>query len=233
MDVLTFRAKVPYECGFRKETAVNTHPTYPLPPFTAWTGLIANALGFAQDVPLPWEIQLAQGILQQGSMHQSLTLIHKRAHPSETRYLYQSTLVSKERIYYPAYEVMVYTPDTQGFTDIVECISDPKRPLYLGASDDLVEIYDIKIDSAIPVKSSTFHSIVPFELGKMLTEARVVQLPVRYEYQPDVLHRELFYFMPQVETVGNKIPDQPTTIELDRPIEGYQVKDRVVQFVSC
>ncbi len=233
MDVICFRAKVPYECGFRRENSVNTHSTYPIPPFTTWTGLIGNALGLAQDEPLPFQVSLAVTVLKPGNLHQSLTLIHKRAHPSEVRNLYQSTLVTKERLYFTAYDVAVSAPEMAAISTIYEALLRPARPLYLGSSDDMVDICDIRIEQANKTICDTFDSVVPFELGRAVAEAKVVQLPLKFEYNPVVLHRELFYWSGINHVMDHSIPDESEPIRLESPAIGYQIGTRVVCFVPC
>jgi CRISPR-associated Cas5-like protein len=233
MNVISFRAKVPYECGFRRENGVNTHSTYPVPPFTTWVGLLGNAMGLAQDQLLPFQIGLAVSILRPGNLHQSLTLIHKRAHPSEIRNLYQSTLVTKERLYFAAYDVCVLTSEDTDFEAVHQALLQPKRPLYLGTSDDMVDICEVRIKKANEIKSTTFHSLVPFELGRAVSEVNVVQLPVKYSYSPVALERGLFYWPRTLIDENNIIPDQANSVILEEPADGYQIESRVVSFVPC
>lgn len=217
LPVICMRLKVPFECGFRRETGINTHRTYPVPPFTAVLGLLGNAMGLPQDFDLPFRVDVGIGMIDALSVHQTLTKILKRSHPSEKRYLYTSTLVTKERLYKPAYKVWLEV-SPEFVQTVYGALRDPERLLYLGGSDDVVEIEELKLVDGMPVQSGQFASLVPFDQGTLEGEADVVQLPVRFSRRPEAVHKRLFYVSPLVR--------------LTRPIDARRVEGEDVFFVA-
>lgn len=214
---IRLRLKVPFECGFRRETGINTHRTYPVPPFTAVLGLVGNAMGLPQDFDLPFRIDVAIGMIEAPSMHQTLTKILKRSHPSEKRYLYTSTLVTKERLYKPVYKVWIGA-SSEFVQTVYGALRDPERLLYLGGSDDMVEIEELNLVEGVPVQSHQFASLVPFDQGALEGEADVVQLPIRFSRKPEAVHKRLFYVSP--------------IVKLTRPIDALRIDGEDVFFVA-
>ena len=214
---IRMRLRVPFECGFRRETGINTHRTYPVPPFTAVLGLVGNAMGLPQDFDLPFRVDVAIGMTEAPVVHQTLTKILKRSHPSDKRYLYTSTLVTKERLYKPAYKVWIRV-SSEFVPTVYGALRDPERLLYLGGSDDMVEMEELNLADGAPVQSDQLASLVPFDQGVLDGEADVVQLPVRFSRKPEAVHKRLFYVSPLVR--------------LTRPIDARRIDGEDVFFVA-
>ena len=86
-----------------------------------------------------------------------------------------SSPIFREFLVHPSYRVyFVSTEET--IRQLAQDLEDPKRPLYLGQSDDMV---DVTVDKPQPVKrrrSRTFHSVVP----GIQEGCEVVRLPLRF-----------------------------------------------------
>jgi len=89
-----------------------------------------------------------------------------------------SSPIFREFLVYPSYRVY-FVAQRDEIEELKRALEDPQRPLYLGQSDDMV---DIRIDGFQPVKKQVtriFHSIVP----GVHPGCEVVRLPLRFTDQ--------------------------------------------------
>lgn len=141
---LKFRLECPYFAAFRKPTSTSLILSYSIPPYTTIRGLISNALGLPRDdlrvqewfkigiKPLSFEKsrEMAKILKLKGSGKN-----HVRAFPSSPMF--------REFLVEPNYEVFL-VGDGEKIKEVYSALQNPKRPLYLGGSDELVdlEIFD-------------------------------------------------------------------------------------------
>jgi len=119
--------------------------SYSIPPYTTIRGVIANALGLERD-NLSVQDWIKLGINPLNFLNRSKEMAkmlklkgtgetHQRAFPSSPMF--------KEFLVLPSYDIYV-----AGENDKINCIYSallqPARPLYLGASDDLVDVKPTK-----------------------------------------------------------------------------------------
>lgn len=161
--VLCATLDVPVECAFTRAGAMNGLPTYPVPPVPTIQGLIYAALGRPSLLQatrygeLDTELRDAEEefrarvenecsfglrVLESGTDHTSLRSRHK-ASSSRSDTAYITYPAQMETLIAPTYRIYVGGPST--LLDAFEsALRDPERLLYLGRSDDLVDITDIE-----------------------------------------------------------------------------------------
>lgn len=178
MKTPVFRATldVPFECAFTKAASMNSRPTYEIPPVTTLQGMLYAALGRPSllmqdhhsrrtmekssiDVEREFrnhvenECRFGVRILESGAKHTGLRNLHKKARSNDERE-FLTYVTNVETLVEPTYRMYVTGPD--GLLDeFAEALRDPERLLYLGRSDDLVDIRDVDRSTAERVDEST------------------------------------------------------------------------------
>jgi len=160
---LKLRVEGIYFVSFRKPTTTALSLTYLLPPFTTIRGLIANALGLPRD---SFEIQewfkigiRLDGRPQKNKEMAKLLKFIKR--DKEIRYLrtFPSSPVHREFLVRPSYWIYLVGKENK-IKEIHKALNNPKRPLYLGASDDLVDLEVFKPIKVEKTQSNEVYSIL-------------------------------------------------------------------------
>ena len=152
-----FKLEGLYFTTFRKPTSTSLIMSYSIPPYTTVRGLIANALGLERD-NLSVQDWVKIGIKplkfsnRSKEMAKMLKLkgigeIHQRVFPSSPMF--------KEFLVLPSYDIFVAGDDDK-VEGIYNALLQPARPLYIGASDDLV---DIEPSKPVGIKKSTAKEI--------------------------------------------------------------------------
>ena len=140
-----FRMEVLYFTTFRKSTSTSLISSYSIPPFTTIRGVISNALGLKRD-DLRVQDWIKIGIMPQNRINRS-TEMAKVLKLKGTGKKYQKTFSSspmfKEFLVNPVYDIYV-AGDQEKIEDIYNALKNPKRPLYIGGSDELVDINTFK-----------------------------------------------------------------------------------------
>ncbi|SFX78559.1 CRISPR-associated protein Cas5, N-terminal domain-containing protein [Thermoactinomyces sp. DSM 45891] len=179
MKILVADLIVPSWCSFRIPHAVNVHSTFPAPPPTTLYGLIANALGlFPDDYSLQDQLELNVGILDFGETVETLSRWQKWNVSKDQWY----TLLIKQKIIQPAYRLYIRGED-ELLNEVEAALNQPARILYLGESDDMIEVYVKGIIEATPSQSSIIHNVLPLSAHSAInTEGNsyVVRWPVRF-----------------------------------------------------
>lgn len=180
--ILEVRLVVPGWCSFRIPYTVNMHFTYPVPPLTTLRGLVAAALGYPADYVQPIEnVELAVGLDRSGDLIEGFSKVVKwdrreqNGRPPEMR-----TLLIRQKLYQPEYRV--YLKGEENLIQLIaRALNDPAFPLFLGESDDLVEITSTTVYQPEQCLTETLDCCVPLELGQPVeTVAQVIHLPVAF-----------------------------------------------------
>ncbi len=115
--------------------------SYSIPPFTTLRGIISNALGLKRD-DLRVQDWIKIGIKPLNNINRS-TEMAKVLKLKGTGKTYQKTFPSspmfKEFLVNPIYDIYV-AADQEKVENIYNSLKNPKRPLYIGGSDELVDI---------------------------------------------------------------------------------------------
>lgn len=91
-----------------------------------------------------------------------------------------NTQINRQRLITPKYTIYIYSTDQNGeysLDNIYHHLINPKRPLYLGESDDIVNINNIKMMeiNGEETASSKIDSIIP----GVYTNSQLVKIPVK------------------------------------------------------
>ncbi|MCK6468807.1 MAG: CRISPR-associated protein Cas5 [Candidatus Brocadia sinica] len=217
MKGITFLLECPYFCCFRRPTSTSSMTTYPIIPYTTLRGLIANAMGLQRnDFVLQDKMRIGITPISSPFVFTELAKIlklkegEKRARPQ----IYPSSPMYKELLVNVSMKIYLGIEDGDYFNLIVNALSNPARPLYIGQSDDMVVISDIKgFDT---VKKDSALSLMGIALG-IHNDCELARLPYKFkdlstlEYTP---------------VLSVPKPDNPITLK--EPAECYYFGDEGV-----
>lgn len=194
MRGIIIRCEVLYFVTFRKPASTSLILTYPIPPFTTIRGMIANALGLQQhDHSLQDQIKIGLRVLDAGFKNVEMAKILKlKEQPRPPGTDYPSSPMFKEYLLKPVYEFFVAGKE-QIMKDIHTALILPQRPLYLGQSDDLIDITTSELLNIEEKMITEFHTIlegthadcfierVPYTFkenkGKYSVDYRIISIP--------------------------------------------------------
>ena len=95
-----------------------------------------------------------------------------------------STQIYKQKIINPNFTIFISSTDLNGewsIQNIMKCLKNPKRPLYIGESDDMVDITNIEIVDVDKIISSNISSVL---LG-VYNNSELVKVPLNLKYAID------------------------------------------------
>jgi|GEM_PF-2362671 len=181
MKVLTADLTVPGWCSFRIPHSINAHFTYLAPPPTTIYGLIANALGMRQDdYSLSKKLEINVRILKQGEIVETFSRWQKWNPAKNSMY----TVLIKQKIIQPAYRIYLFS-SAANLQMIMQALLNPARLLYLGESDDIVEINEVRLQKADTVFTKQIVSAVPVEYCQenevVNADVSICQWPIRFQ----------------------------------------------------
>jgi CRISPR-associated protein Cas5h len=143
--------------------------TYPVPSFTALRGLIANCLGrprraietgknnvnlLVDDLDLQSKVKIGIELLRRGSKNRELAKLLKfNGQGSVYQRNFPSSPIFKEFLARPIYRVYLVSGG-EILQQVHAKLLDPERPLYLGQSDDLVDLYDVTTPQPVEEEES-------------------------------------------------------------------------------
>jgi CRISPR-associated protein Cas5h len=173
-------------CCFRKPLTTSTILTYNVPPFTTLRGILSNAMGKVRD-----DLSLQDRILIGVQTHRNydyttelarqLKMIPRGKAP--LRRVFPSSPMRREFLIKPSYTVYVLLSSTSDnennvIEDIKLSLDSPKRPLYLGQSDDFVDISNITL---MPEVTRTKSRAISSILQGIYRNCDVTNLPYKFE----------------------------------------------------
>ncbi|MBD3338100.1 MAG: CRISPR-associated protein Cas5 [Candidatus Lokiarchaeota archaeon] len=178
MKGLSFEVEVPYFSTFRKPSSTSLMLSFIVPPFTTIRGLISNAMGLARDdLYLQDKIKIGIAVKRFGEKNVEMAKILKlKEMPGQRTVEFPSSPMFREFLVNPVYTIYV-----GGESDVIktihESLANPKRPLYLGQSDDLVEIQSTDPIDIFETESNEIWSVVE----GIVPGAIVEKIPYRFE----------------------------------------------------
>jgi len=141
-------AEMPYFACFRKPTSTSLMLTYPVPPFTTIIGMIANALECPRSTYFEDILRLQETLwlnlrpltpVQRPSRELAKILkLVGEAREQRKPTSFPSSPMYKYFLLRPTFRLFVASEDKDTVIEIAESLRHPKRPLYLGQSDDMV-----------------------------------------------------------------------------------------------
>jgi len=183
--------EVPYFACFRRPASTSVILTYPVPPFTTILGLIANALGVprpAYTAMISWlqeTLRLNLRPLQPLERpNRELAKILKLVGEAREERLPTSFPSSPMHKYFLArvsYRGYLAASDTDEIDKIADALRRPKRPLYLGQSDDLVIVTISWQGEVFEVESDRAWGLVPGVHKADGQRVEVLKLPLAFE----------------------------------------------------
>jgi len=215
-QILTFRLVCPFWASFRNPSTVNVHVTYPFPPPTTLYGLLNAARGRPQDWNSDrdnWQISLV--VESEGILMETFSKIKKAARQEDKGLFGRTTLIRQKLI---GVSYAIYLRASQDLLiEAQNALEDPCWPLYLGESDDVVDVVSPHIVNVGPEPMQDIHSIVP----GVVEGCRLLRVPVRF-------HKKGRNW--SVDYVLYSLPSASEGVRLEKPMLAYQVEGRNVVF---
>mgnify|MGYP001133041196 CR=1 FL=1 len=193
MHGLAFNLECPYFSCFRRPTSTSLILTYPVPPYTTIRGLLANALGLARnDFSLQDKLSIGIRPLRWGQANRELAKILKLKGFDKTRITsFPSSPMFRYFLVNSAYTIYL-GGDEQLLEEIKDALRNPSRPLYLGQSDDLV---DVKVFSVIKIErklSREVHSVFP----GIKDNCEILKLPYKFQDEETLIYSPVLSLPP-------------------------------------
>lgn len=135
-----------YFTTFRKPTSTSLISSYTIPPYTTIRGVIANALGMRRDdLSLQDGLKIGINPIKPADRSKEMAKILKLKGDSGvyTR-VFQSSPISKDFLIMPSYDIFL-AGEYEKINVAYGALANPMRPLYIGSSDDLIDISMSKI----------------------------------------------------------------------------------------
>lgn len=220
--ILTFGLICPFWTSFRNPSTVNVHVTYPFPPPTTLYGMLNAARGMPQDWHddrEAWQFTLV--IRSQGMLVETFSKIMQTARSDQggnSLYDTNRKTIIRQKIVGAHY--LVYIKSSEALLEEARAaLINPHWSLYLGESDDVVDVVSPKIIEVEEVSVQHIHSILP---GPGLTEGcRLITVPHRFIKQGKSW---------RVEQKLYSIPPEGEGVKLSEPKMAYSVEGRNVIF---
>ena len=161
MKGIILNLEVLYFSTFRKPSSTSLILTYSIPPFTTIRGMISNALGLQRDnYFLQEKIKIGIAVRDFGfkntEMAKILKLKENKNHPVRD---YPSSPMFREYIVNPKYKIYL-GGDENTINKIRNAIESPERPLYLGQSDDIIDLSSSPLMDIEEIETNQFDSVV-------------------------------------------------------------------------
>lgn len=138
---LRFTVEGLYFTTFRKPVTTALIVSYSIPPFTTIRGLLSNALGLRRDdLRLQEWIRIGMRVVgnaEKSSEMAKILKLNKQVNVF-TRH-FSSSPMFREFLVQPVYEIFL-GGEEEKIREICSALKNPARPLYIGTSDDLVDI---------------------------------------------------------------------------------------------
>ena len=137
---LKFRIDSLYFATFREPTSTSLILTYAIPPYTTIRGMISNALGLPRD-DLRVQDWFKIGIkpLRFEKSREMAKILKLKGTGKKYERTFPSSPMFREFLVEPSYEVYLVGEEDK-IRKTYSALLNPARPLYLGGSDDLVDL---------------------------------------------------------------------------------------------
>lgn len=207
---ISFVLDVPYFACFRKPVSTNLLQTYKIVPFTTVRGLIANALGYTREnLLLQDELKLGIQPIKIDRPTTEMCKILKLKGKNEFKSVNDRTMLwdfpsspmFKDFLIQPRYQIYATSEEKELVTEIADALQSPKRPLYLGQSDDMVVVDLIRIYELRTGKSDSFWTLIE----GIHPECSLIKLPYKFESGRNLVYSPL---LSVAETYPLKIKEE-------------------------
>ena len=215
-QILTFSVICPFWASFRQPQTVNVHVTYPFPPPPTLYGMLNAARGMPQDWGADrddWQLSLI--IESKGQFLETFSKIFKPARESGS--LFERTILMRQKLVKVHYTIYLKASESL-LIEAQQALYAPYWPLYLGESDDVVDVISPRIIQSQPANVQQIHSIVP----GFVEGCQLVNVPSRYTEAA----REQW----QMERQIYSVPPEGEPVVLTEPRLAYPIEGRNVIF---
>ncbi|HDD44380.1 MAG TPA: CRISPR-associated protein Cas5 [Candidatus Desulfofervidus auxilii] len=216
---LTFDIESIYFCCFRQPTTTSLILSFPIPPFTTIRGFLENALGYERDSFALQNEKLLIGIRPIGKIERNtelakiLKLISREEKPCFKR-SFPSAPMFKNFLIEPKYRIYLVGEENL-INKISEKLENPERPLYLGQSDDLVDINNFQVVNIEKTQSNKIWSVVE----GVYNGCEIVKLPYRFINNGKDIEMRVF-------SVPEEFP-----LKLEKNVECFRLGEENVQCI--
>lgn len=222
--------EMPYFACFRKPASTSVILTYPVPPFTTVLGMMANALGVPRSAyteAMAWlQATLRLNLRPLGRLERPfrelariLKLVgEERGEHRPTSF--PSSPMHKYLLPQPAYRIFVASDDADAIAEVAEALGAPKRPLYLGQSDDMVTVTVVWRGAVVPCKGNRAWALVRGFRQANGRRAELLRLPLAFEGERRLLYSPLL-------TLPSEFP-----LELPQAEPMWQFGDETVELLG-
>ncbi|MFW6046747.1 MAG: CRISPR-associated protein Cas5 [Candidatus Woesearchaeota archaeon] len=212
---LKFTLEGLYFTSFRRPTSTSIIMTYPVPPYTTIRGLLSNVLGLNRD---DYRIQewFKIGIKPLDVSNKSremAKLLKLKGSGKKYQKGFPSSPLFREFLIKPEYEIFL-VGDENNINSIYNYLINPVRPLYLGSSDDLV---DIEVGEPIQVSMDESTEISSV-LGGVYENSIIEKLPYKF-------HKKGKNFILEYKTISIPKSDK---LNLSEPITCLNYNNELV-----
>ena len=226
--ILTFGLICPFWTSFRNPSTVNVHVTYPFPPPTTLYGMLNAARGMRSDWHEDREAwQFALVIKCPGKLVETFSKIMQTSRSDQNpNSLYDTNrkTVIRQKIVGAHYLVYIKSSDIL-LEEAQAALMDPYWSLYLGESDDVVDVDSPEIVEVDTVSVEHIHSIIPIPsiLPGLVEGCRLIKVPSRFIKQGESSWRveQQLYSIP---------PEGEEGIQLSEPKLAYPIEGRNIVF---
>lgn len=102
----------------------------------------------------------------------------------EINKIWLSTQINRQRLITPSFSIIITSDVKEGefsLKNIKKCLTNPKRPLYLGESDDIVNILNISLIDINKSSSSEISSVLP----DLYSNSELIKIPCNLKYDKE------------------------------------------------
>jgi CRISPR-associated protein Cas5h len=147
---------------FRKPASTSLIASYVIPPYTTIRGMLSNALGLERN-NLFLQDRLKIGIVPHNLQKswEMAKILKLKGNSSSFLRVFPSSPVFKEFLVMPKYEIFLVGEESI-IHQLHRALLEPKRPLYLGSSDDLVDLEVFHPQEVREAEVNSLNCVVPF-----------------------------------------------------------------------
>jgi len=174
---LEFQLDALYFVSFRRPVSTSLVLSYITPPYTTLRGLIANALGMKRDdYSIQEWVKIGMSPPKNlGRSREIAKMLKLKGTGNSYNRGFSSSPIFREFLITPTYRIYL-----AGEKDKIDCVysalQQPQRPLYLGSSDDLIDLEVSKPTEINEVKTKQVTGII----GGIHEKCRVENVPYKF-----------------------------------------------------
>lgn len=167
--------------------------TFLVPPFTTIRGILSNACGLQRDDFSLQNADLKIGLRTSGALQRvietsrALKYIARDKEERPVRRTFPSSPMRREFLLRPSYNVFLASESDKLMEQLFRSLDRPARPLYIGQSDDFVDISRLEMFRP----NQTVNSLVSSIVEGVHPGCEVIRLPYKYGLgkAPSVLYK--------------------------------------------